>query len=137
MGERAWRKALDQHDAVAAPLVKQFHARIAKNTGEGLLAVFDGPVRALQCALALVQAREAIGLPIRAGLHVGEVISRGGEVTGIAINIAARVMEKAGSGEVLTTRTLKDLSGGGDMPLRSEGEHELKGLSERFELFSA
>jgi len=137
MGERAWRKALGQHDAVAAPLVKQFRARIVKNTGEGLLAVFDGPVRALQCALALVQALEAIGLPIRAGLHVGEVISRGGEVTGIAINIAARVMEKAGSGEVLTTRTLKDLFGGSDMPFRSEGEHELKGLSERFELFSA
>ncbi len=137
MGERAWRKALDQHDAVAAPLVKQFRARIVKNTGEGLLAVFDGPVRALQCALALVQALEAIGLPIRAGLHVGEVISRGGEVTGIAINIAARVMEKAGSGEVLTTRTLKDMPGGSDMPFRSEGEHELKGLSERFELFSA
>jgi len=136
MGDRAWRKALDQHDAIAAPLVKQFRGRIVKNTGDGLLAVFDGPVRALQCALALVQALEAIGLPIRAGLHVGEVVSRGGDVTGIAINIAARVMEKAGSGEVLTTRTLKDLTGGSDMPFRSEGEHELKGLSERFELFS-
>jgi class 3 adenylate cyclase len=136
MGDQAWRKALDQHDAIATPLVKQFRGRIVKNTGDGLLAVFDGPVRALQCALALVQALEAIGLPIRAGLHVGEVVSRGGDVTGIAVNIAARVMEKAGSGEVLTTRTLKDLTGGSDMAFASVGEHELKGLSEHFELFS-
>jgi class 3 adenylate cyclase len=136
MGDQAWRKALDQHDAVATPLIKQFRGRIVKNTGDGLLAVFDGPVRALQCALALVQALDDIGLPIRAGLHVGEVVSRGGDVTGIAINIAARVMEKAASGEVLMTRTLKDLTGGSDMAFASMGEHELKGLSEPFELFS-
>ena len=135
MGDQAWRKALDQHDAVATPLVKQFRGRIVKNTGDGLLAVFDGPVRALQCALALVQALEAIGLPIRAGLHVGEVVTRGEDVTGIAINIAARVMDKAGSGEVLTTKTLKDLTGGSEMAFASMGEHKLKGLSGHFELF--
>ncbi len=136
MGDQGWRKALDQHDAVASPLVKQFRGRIVKNTGDGLLAVFDGPVRALQCALALVQALDAIGLPIRAGLHVGEVVNRGDDVTGIAVNIAARVMDQAGSGEVLTTRTLRDLTGGSDMAFASRGEYELKGLSEHFELFS-
>jgi hypothetical protein len=136
MGDQAWRKALDQHDAVASPLVKQFRGRIVKNTGDGLLAVFDGPVRALHCALALVQALEAIGLPIRAGLHVGEVVNRGEDVTGIAVNIAARVMDKAGSGEVLTTRTLRDLTGGSDLAFVSRGKYELKGLSEHFELFS-
>jgi len=98
--------------------------------------VFDGPVRALQCALALVAALEAIGLPIRAGLHVGEVVSRGGDVTGIAVNIAARVMEKASAGEVLTTRTLKDLTGGSEIAFASRGEHALKGLNSQFELFS-
>jgi class 3 adenylate cyclase len=136
MGDQAWRKALDQHDAVATALVKQFRGRIVKNTGDGLLAVFDGPVRALQCALALVQDLAAIGLPIRAGLHVGEVVSRGGDVTGIAINIAARVMDKAGSGEVMVTRTLRDLTGGSEMTFASMGEHKLQGLSEHFELFS-
>ena len=136
MGDQAWRKALDQHDVVATPLVKQFRGRIVKNTGDGLLAVFDGPVRALQCALALVQALEAIGLPIRAGLHVGEIVSRGGDVTGIAVNIAARVMEKAGAGEVLTTRILKDLTGGSEITFAPMGQHKLKGLSEHFELFS-
>ena len=136
MGDQAWRKALDQHDVVATPLVKQFRGRIVKNTGDGLLAVFDGPVRALQCALALVQALEVIGLPIRAGLHVGELVSRGGDVTGIAVNIAARVMEKAGAGEVLTTRILKDLTGGSQITFAPMGQHKLKGLSEHFELFS-
>jgi len=136
MGDQAWRNALDQHDAVASALVKQFRGRIVKNTGDGLLAVFDGPVRALQCALALVQALEAIGLPIRAGLHVGEVVNRGEDVTGIAVNIAARVMDKARSGEILTTRILRDLTGGSDMAFASRGEYELKGLSEHFELFS-
>jgi len=135
MGDQAWRKALDQHDSVASVLVKQFRGRIVKNTGDGLLAVFDGPVRALQCALALVQALEAIGLPIRAGLHVGEVVNRGEDVTGIAVNIAARVMDQARSGEILTTRTLRDLTGGSDMSYASRGEYELKGLSEHFELF--
>lgn len=135
MGDLAWRKALDQHDALATPLVKQFRGRIVKNTGDGLLAVFDGPVRALQCAMALVQALEVIGLPIRAGLHVGEVVSRGEDVTGIAVNIAARVMEKAASGQVLVTRTLKDLTGGSEMTFASIGEHELKGLQENFELY--
>ena len=136
MGDQAWRKALDQHDAVASALVKQFRGRIVKNTGDGLLAIFDGPVRALHCALALVQDLEAIGLPIRAGLHVGEVVSRGGDVTGIAINIAARVMDKAGAGEVMVTRALRDLTGGSEMIFASMGEHKLKGLSEHFELFS-
>jgi class 3 adenylate cyclase len=135
MGDEAWRKALDQHDAIAGPLVKQFRGRIVKNTGDGLLAVFDGPVRALQCALAMVTALEAIHLPIRAGLHVGEVVNRGDDVTGIAVNIAARVMDQARSGEVWMTRTVKDLTGGSEMNFASVGEHNLKGLEERYELF--
>lgn len=135
MGDEGWRKALDQHDAIAGPLVKQFRGRIVKNTGDGLLAVFDGPVRALQCALAMVAALEAINLPIRAGLHVGEVVNRGDDVTGIAVNIAARVMDQASSGEVWMTRTVKDLTGGSEMNFASVGEHSLKGLGERYELF--
>jgi class 3 adenylate cyclase len=135
MGDEAWRKALDQHDAIAGPLVKQFRGRIVKNTGDGLLAVFDGPVRALQCALAMVTALEAINLPIRAGLHVGEVVNRGDDVTGIAVNIAARVMDQARSGEVWMTRTVKDLTGGSEINFASVGEHSLKGLGERYELF--
>ena len=135
VGDEAWRRVLDQHDAIAGPLVASYKGRIVKNTGDGILAIFDGPVRALQCALDLIEALDKINLPIRAGLHVGEVVTRGQDITGIAVNIAARVMDQASSGEVLMTRTLKDLTGGSQMVFESLGEFELKGLNENFELF--
>ena len=135
MGDQDWRSMLDKHDAIVNPLVASYKGRVVKNTGDGILALFDGPVRALQCALKLVEELEKINLPIRAGLHVGEVVSRGEDITGIAVNIAARVMDQANSGEVLMTRTLKDLTGGSQMVFESAGEYELKGLSENFELF--
>ena len=135
VGDEAWRRVLDEHDAIAGPLVASYKGRIVKNTGDGILAIFDGPVRALQCALDLIDALNKINLPIRAGLHVGEVVIRGQDITGIAVNIAARVMDHASSGEVLMTRTLKDLTGGSQMVFESVGEFELKGLNEHFELF--
>jgi len=135
VGDEAWRRVLDEHDAIAGHLVASYKGRIVKNTGDGILAIFDGPVRALQCALDLIDALNKINLPIRAGLHVGEVVIRGQDITGIAVNIAARVMDHASSGEVLMTRTLKDLTGGSQMVFESVGEFELKGLNEHFELF--
>ena len=135
VGDEAWRRVLDEHDAIAGHLVASYKGRIVKNTGDGILAIFDGPVRALQCALDLIDALNKINLPIRAGLHVGEVVIRGQDITGIAVNIAARVMDHASSGEVLMTRTLKDLTGGSQMVFESVGEFELKGLDEHFELF--
>jgi len=134
VGDEAWRRVLDQHDAIAGPLVASYKGRIVKNTGDGILAIFDGPVRALQCALDLIEALDKINLPIRAGLHVGEVVTRGQDITGIAVNIAARVMDQASSGEVLMTRTLKDLTGGSQMVFESLGEFELKGLNENLDL---
>ena len=135
VGDEAWRRVLDEHDAIAGHWVASYKGRIVKNTGDGILAIFDGPVRALQCALDLIDALNKINLPIRAGLHVGEVVTRGQDITGIAVNIAARVMDHASSGEVLMTRTLKDLTGGSQMVFESVGEFELKGLNEHFELF--
>ena len=135
MGDEDWRSMLDKHDAIVSPLVALFKGRVVKNTGDGILAIFDGPVRALQCALKLVEELEKINLPIRAGLHVGEVVSRGDDITGIAVNIAARVLDQASVGEVLMTRTLKDLTGGSQMVFESAGEYELKGFNENFELF--
>ena len=126
---------LDEHDAIVGPLVASYKGRIVKNTGDGIFAIFDGPVRALQCTLNLIDELDKINLPIRAGLHVGEVVTRGQDITGIAVNIAARVMDQASAGEVLMTRTLKDLTGGSQMVFESLGEFELKGLNERFELF--
>jgi class 3 adenylate cyclase len=135
LGDQAWRNKLDQHDAMVIPLVQTYHGRVIKTTGDGVLAIFDGPVRALQCALKMVKQLKAIRLNIRAGLHTGEVVLRGDDVTGIAINIAARVMDQADSGEVLMTRTIKDLTGGSQMRFESVGERALKGLNGPFELF--
>lgn len=136
MGDHAWRKMLDTHDAIAHQTVSDYRGRIVKNTGDGILAVFDGPVKALQCAQALISSLQEIDLPIRAGLHVGEVVNRGEDITGIAVNIAARVMDKAQSGQVLLTKTLKDLTGGSDIEFESLGKFRLKGLPEEFELFT-
>jgi class 3 adenylate cyclase len=136
MGDHTWRKTLDAHDAIAHQTVSDYRGRLVKNTGDGILAVFDGPVRALQCAQALISALQKISLPIRAGLHVGEVINRGGDVTGIAVNIAARVMDRAQPGQALLTKTVKDLTGGSNIEFRSLGDFELKGLPEKFELFT-
>ena len=93
-------------------------------------------MKALQCTKALITSLEAIGLPIRAGLHVGEVVNRGDDITGIAVNIAARVMDKAKSGQALLTQTVKDLTGGSNIEFQSVGQYELKGLPEKFELFT-
>jgi class 3 adenylate cyclase/pimeloyl-ACP methyl ester carboxylesterase len=136
MGDHAWRKMLDAHDVIALQTVAAHRGRIVKNTGDGILAVFNGPVKALQCSQALITGLEAIGLPIRAGLHVGEVVNRGDDVTGIAVNIAARVMDKAKSGQTLLTKTLKDLTGGSNIEFESVGKFELKGLPDHFELFT-
>jgi class 3 adenylate cyclase/pimeloyl-ACP methyl ester carboxylesterase len=136
MGDHAWRNMLDRHDLIAHETVAGHRGRIVKNTGDGILAVFDGPVKALQCAQALINGLQEIGLPIRVGLHVGEVVNRGEDVTGIAVNIAARVMDKAKSGQTLLTKTLKDLTGGSNIEFESIGEFELKGLPEVFELFT-
>lgn len=136
MGDHAWRKMLDAHDVIAHQTVTHHRGRIVKNTGDGILAVFDGPVKALQCAQALITDLEAIDLPIRAGLHVGEVVKRGEDVTGIAVNIAARVMDKAQSGQALLTKTCKDLTGGSNIEFESVGKFVLKGLPDDFELFT-
>ena len=135
VGDEEWRKLLDQHDEIARSAVEKYKGRIVKNTGDGLLVIFDGPVRSLMCAQELIAALKAIGLPIRAGVHIGEVVNRGGDITGIAVNIASRVMDIAAEGEVLVTRTLKDLTGGSEMQFESAGTHTLKGLSDPYDLY--
>jgi len=89
VGDEEWRKLLDQHDEIARSAVEKYKGRIVKNTGDGLLVIFDGPVRSLMCAQELIAALKAIDLPIRAGVHIGEVVNRGGDITGIAVNIAS------------------------------------------------
>jgi class 3 adenylate cyclase len=129
MGDAAWRDQLAAHNAVLREQLNVFRGREIKTTGDGLLAMFEHPTRAVRCATAMVAACDALGLPIRVGVHTGEVELVGDDVRGIAVHVAARVLAVAGAGEVLLTRTTADLVEGSGIPLEDAGEHELKGLA--------
>jgi class 3 adenylate cyclase len=136
LGDRRWRELLNTHDEVARQLVEEFNGRIVHTTGDGILATFDGPGRGIGCAAALKDQLVGIGLHIRAGLHTGEVELRGDDVGGIAVHIAARVMAAAGSGEIFTSRTVRDLIVGSDVSLEDRGTRPLKGVEGTWELFA-
>ncbi len=137
LGDKHWRTLLDRHDALAQAHVERFRGTLVKHTGDGMLATFDGPTRAVRCALALVDAERELGIEIRAGVHVGEIEPRPGDVGGIAVHIASRVCDKAGRGEVLVTRTVRDLATGSGLQMRMRGMHELKGVPDEWSLFAA
>lgn len=137
MGDGRWRRLLDSHDALIARQLKRFQGCLIKSTGDGVLATFDGPGRALNCATAIRDGLRALGLEICAGLHTGELELRGDDIGGIAVHIAARVLEKAQPGEVLVSRTLTDLVAGSGLRFEERGEHALKGVSEKWQLFAA
>ena len=136
-GDQRWRELLDVHDELARRLVAEEGGRLVKRTGDGILAVFDGPGRAIRCALALRRELREVGLDIRAGVHVGELDLRGDDVGGIAVHIGARIMAAAGPGEVLVSRTVRDLVAGSGIPLEDRGTHTLKGLSDSWQLYAA
>lgn len=137
LGDAAWRDLLDRHDEAASDHVERFGGRRVKSTGDGLLATFDGPGRAVRCAAALSESLGRIGITIRAGLHTGEVELRGGDIGGIAVHLAARVESLAEPGEVLVSRTVVDLTVGSEIVYCDRGEHELKGIPGRWPLFAA
>jgi class 3 adenylate cyclase len=137
MGDQAWRRSLDSHDQLAKQMLEKHRGILVKNTGDGILATFDGPGRAVRCALALSTAAQQIGLPLRAGLHTGEIELRGRDIGGIAVHAAARVMAKSGSSEVLVSRVVTDLVAGAGLKFSERGSHELKGLPGRWDLFAA
>ena len=137
LGDRRWRELLQVHDDLGTRLVEQWGGRVVKSTGDGLLATFDGPGRAIACASALRDQLADIDLPIRAGLHAGEVELRDGDdVGGIAVHIAARIMAEAGPGEVVVSRTVRDLVAGSDLLLEDRGTRQLKGVDGDWQLFT-
>ena len=137
VGDRRWRQLLDEHDRLGADLVERFRGRVVKRTGDGLLAVFDGPARAVRCATALSEAASRrLGVELRAGVHTGEIELRGEDVGGMSVHLAARVMANAGGGEVLTTRTVKDLTTGSGLAFNARGARTMKGVPEPWELYS-
>jgi class 3 adenylate cyclase len=136
LGDRQWRDLLDQHDAVIERLIERFRGRKVKSTGDGVLAVFDGPGRAVRCAVAMRDGLSGLGLEIRLGIHAGEVEVRGDDISGIAVNLAQRVESRASPGQVLVSRTVVDLVAGSGITFADAGDHELKGIDGAWRLFS-
>jgi class 3 adenylate cyclase len=137
MGDRAWRKLLDSHDQLAIQTIEKHRGTLVKSTGDGILATFDGPGRAVRCALSFGTASKQIGLPLRAGLHTGEIEIRGRDIGGIAVHAAARVMAQSQPSEVLVSRVVTDLVAGAGLKFAERGSYELKGLPGRWDLFAA
>ena len=136
LGDRRWRQTLDRHDEIVTQQVARFRGRHIKSTGDGSLATFDGPARAVECARAIMTGVRDLDLEVRAGLHTGEIETRGDDVTGLAVNIAARVAALAGAGEILVSRTVTDLVAGSGLGFQARGEHDLKGVSGPWTLFA-
>ena len=137
MGDEKWRKLLDQHDQLAGQMVESHRGKLVKSTGDGILATFDGPGRAVRCALSLSAATQQIGLPLRAGLHTGEIEVRGRDIGGISVHAAARVMAQSSPNEVLVSRVVTDLVAGAGLKFSERGSFELKGLPGQWDLFAA
>jgi class 3 adenylate cyclase len=136
MGDRRWRDLLETHYRVIRTQITRYRGREVKTMGDGFLATFDGPARAIRCASASTEAVQALGLDIRAGLHTGEVEIMGDDVGGMAVHIGARVGAKAGPGEVLVSGTVKDLVVGSGFEFADRGMHELKGVPGEWRLFA-
>jgi len=136
LGDRRWRDLLDRHNSMTNMEIKRFRGRTVKMTGDGVLATFDGPARAVQCACALVDDAQRLGIEIRSAVHTGEVELLDDDVAGIAVHAAARVLENAKPNEVWTSRTVKDLVAGSRIQFIERGNYRLKGLSDEWLLFT-
>jgi len=134
-GDQRWRDLLDRHDAAGRRQIERFGGKLVKTTGDGLLARFEAPTKAVLCAAAVRDAVKAWGLDVRAGVHTGEVELRGDDIGGIGVHIAARVADRAEAGEVWVSRTVRDLATGSGLEFASVGSHALKGVAEDWELF--
>jgi len=136
LGDRAWRETLERHDALVRRQLERFRGREIKQTGDGFLATFDGPGRAVDCAIAVTKGAPSVGVAVRAGVHTGECEARGEDLGGLAVHIGARITAAAQPGEVLTSGTVKDLVIGSGLRFADRGEHELKGIPDRWRLFA-
>ena len=136
MGDRDWHALLDAHDAVVRSQLARFRGREVNTSGDGFLAMFDGPQRAIRCAMAIRDAVHALGIEVRAGLHTGECEVRGDDIGGIGVHIGARVSALAGPNDVLVSSTLRDLVIGSGLEFDDRGNHELKGVPGEWRIFA-
>jgi class 3 adenylate cyclase/pimeloyl-ACP methyl ester carboxylesterase len=136
IGDRDWHALLDAHDAVVRSQLARFRGREVNRSGDGFLAMFDGPQRAIRCAMSIRDAVQALGIQVRAGLHTGECEVRGDDIGGIGVHIGARVSALAGPNDVLVSSTLRDLVIGSGLEFEERGAHELKGVPGEWRLFA-
>ena len=136
-GDRAWRAVREQHDAMTRTAIARFRGREIKTLGDGFLATFDAPARAVRCAQEITGGARPLGIEIRAGLHTGEIELDGADIAGIAVAMAARVSALAGPGEVLVSGTVKDLTAGSGIEFDDRGAHELKGIPDSWRIYVA
>jgi class 3 adenylate cyclase len=136
LGDERWRELLDRHDAVIRRQLVRARGREIATRGDGFVASFDGPARAIRCAVAINEAMRALGLQVRAGLHSGECEVRGNDLGGLAVHIAARVADAARAGEVLVSSTVKDLVAGSGIGFSDRGPHRLKGVPDEWRLYA-
>jgi class 3 adenylate cyclase len=134
-GDLHWRHQLDVHDSIVDTLLAKHGGRRAKHTGDGVFALFDGPSKAAACACELVATLASRGIPIRAGIHTGECERRGDEWSGLAVHVGARIGALAGTGEVLASRTVRDLAAGSGLVFESLGPQRLKGMPEEVDVY--
>ena len=137
LGDRQWRRLLDRHDELARAEVARWHGELIKTTGDGVLATFDAPTRALRCAFALRAALAGVGIEIRAGIHTGEIERRAGDVGGIGVHIASGHWPRLAAVEVVVTQTVRDLATGTDLTFERLGSVGLRGIPGEWSLFSA
>jgi class 3 adenylate cyclase len=136
MGDSGWRSLLERHDALFRHALDRHRGREVKRTGDGFLATFDGPARAIRCAASVAEAMGSLGIQVRAGLHTGELEVMDGDLGGLAVHIAARVLDRASPSEVLVSGTVKDLVVGSGIGFEDRGEHELRGVPGEWRLYA-
>jgi class 3 adenylate cyclase len=137
IGDQRWRAILDSHDRVVREQLRRFRGEEVNTTGDGFVARFDGPARAVRCALAITQEVRDLGIEIRSGLHTGECELRNGDIAGLAVHVAARISSRAAPSDVLVSRTVADLVAGSGLRFSDRGDHELKGVPGEWHILAA
>jgi class 3 adenylate cyclase len=137
LGGHAWKELIQRHHAIVRERLERWHGVEVNTAGDGFYATFDGPARAIRCALDITQRVRELGIEVRAGVHTGECEIVDGKCDGISVSIGARVASTAGPSEVRVSQTVKDLVAGSGLAFEDAGEHELKGVPDRWRLYSA
>jgi class 3 adenylate cyclase len=134
-GDKKWSEILDEHDVIIKEMAEKYSGNYIKSTGDGALLVFDGPIRGITCAVEIKKAIKFLGIESRCGLHLGNIEWRGEDISGMAVNIAARVMDIDKGNDIVITKNLADLISGSEIKLKRFGQHKLKGIKDDWTLF--